>query len=203
MLEDDAAVVLLALLDDLLERVRALVADVPAEQLERTVPATGGRTVRDHLAQLAELTRPELVDERRAATVLADAVTHEHDLRAVLDRPGFRDDPSVLVALDVLSGDLDARVSAAGLPALRVTVEQWGTVVGNGPAVRCLVADRFELVRGMAGRRSAAQIERWNWDAPPGRYVEVISGAGPLPDTDVRERDPRVPEHLQDLDLTH
>ena len=101
------------------------------------------------------------------------------------------------------AGELSERVTAARLPALRVTVEQWGTVAGDGPALRCLVADRFELVRGMCGRRSASQIERWNWDAPPGAYLHLLSGTGRFPDQEIRERDPRVPEHLRDLDLTH
>jgi len=44
---------------------------------------------------------------------------------------------------------------------------------------------------------------RWNWSEDPGAYLAVLSATGSLPDDDVRERDPRVPVHLADLDLTH
>jgi hypothetical protein len=142
-------------------------------------------------------------DEGLTTCLLVDAVTHEHDLRAALDAPGFRDDPSLLVALDALSGELSDRVEAQRLPALRITVEQWGTIVGHGAATRCLVADRFEFVRGMAGRRSAAQVRRWNWSDDASPYLQVMSSTGALSAVDVRERDPRVPEHMRDLDLDH
>ena len=142
-------------------------------------------------------------DPALAAAVLVDAVTHEHDLRTALDQPAFRDDPSVITALDELAAGLSRRIAAHGMPALRVTVEQWGTIAGQGVARRCLVADRFEFVRGMTGRRSAAQVSRWNWSDEPGSYLDVLSGAGALAPADVRERDPRVPAHLADLDLTH
>lgn len=142
-------------------------------------------------------------DRGLAAGLLADAVTHEHDLRTVLDLPGHRDDESVLAVLDILSDGLSERVVARGLPALRITVEQWGTIAGRGPALRCLVADRFDFVRGMSGRRSARQVERWNWDTTAGDYLDVLSATGALAAADVRERDPRVPDHMQDFDLRH
>lgn len=135
--------------------------------------------------------------------LLVDAVTHEHDIRTALDLPGFRDDASVLAVLDTMAEALSKRVAARGLPAIRITVEQWGTIAGEGPAMRCLVADRFDFVRGMAGRRSARQIEKWNWDSTAGDYLEVLPAGGTLPTEDVRERDPRVPQHMQDFDLRH
>jgi hypothetical protein len=106
----------------------------------------------------------------------------------------------VKVALDELAGRFSDRVMAAGLPPLRVTVEQWGTVVGDGAASACVVADRFEFVRAMAGRRSAAEIRRWKWSDDPTPYLAVISESG-LPEADVRERDPRVPEHMRDREF--
>jgi len=150
--------------------------------------------------QLAEVLgdNPALAD-----CLLADTVAHEHDLRTAADQPAYRDDPSVIVALETLAAGLSRRIAARGLPALRVTVEQWGTIAGEGPARRCLVADRFEFVRGMTGRRSAAQVSRWNWSDEPGDYLKVLSATGALALVDVRERDPRVPEHLADFDLRH
>jgi hypothetical protein len=223
----------LVVLRDLRGRVRQLLQGLSEEQAATSVPACPGQSVRDVVAHLSTAPAavpcsPDVAEEARGRStselldlwdaahdrlhsaspddvlgVLVDAVTHEHDLRAALDLPGARADASVILALDVLAAGLSERVAAAGLPGLRVTVEQWGALAGRPPATRCLVADRFEFVRGMAGRRSVAQVERWNWDAAPGAYLNVISCRGPLPTQDFRERDPRVPEHMRHLDLTH
>jgi hypothetical protein len=132
--------------------------------------------------------------------LVADAAMIEQDLRTALDAPGARDDVAVKVALDELAGQFSDRVAAGGLPSLRVTVEQWGTIAGDGPASACVVADRFEFVRAMSGRRSAAEISRWNWSGDPRPYLAVIAETG-LPIDDVRERDPRVPEHMRDREF--
>jgi hypothetical protein len=132
--------------------------------------------------------------------LVADAVMSEQDLRTAFDVPGARDDLAVKVALDELAGRFSDRVAAAGLPSLRVTVEQWGTIAGDGPARACVVADRFEFVRAMSGRRSAAEIRRWNWSGDPQPYLAVIAETG-LPIDDVRERDPRVPAHMRDREF--
>jgi hypothetical protein len=79
--------------------------------------------------------------------LVADAAMSERDLRTALDAPGARDDVAVKVALDELAGRFSDRVADAGLPSLRVTVEQWGTIAGDGPASACVVADRFECSR--------------------------------------------------------
>ena len=135
-----------------------------------------------------------------AGFFITDVAMCEHDLRTALDRPAARDDESVKVALDELSGRFSDRVAAQGLPPLRVTVEQWGTIIGDGRAVRCVVADRFEFVRGMSGRRSAAEIGRWNWGVDPAPYLPVLSEA-PLPQHEIHERDPRVPAHMRDREF--
>lgn len=188
---------LVALLQQTRERISGLVEGLTDPQLDSSVPATPGLSVREVFAQLAT------ADSASVEELLVDAVTREHDLRAALDKPGHRDDPAVLAALDALSDALSERVVAAGLPPLRITVEQWGTIAGHGAATRCLVADRFEFVRAMAGRRSAAQVMRWNWGTDPTPYLGVLSSTGSLLEEDLRERDPRVPEHLLDFDLSH
>ncbi len=171
-------------------------------------PAAGETDCSQTLAELVECWKSasaELEDLVRANPVAAgfhitDAAMCEHDLRTALDRPGARDDESVKVALDELSGRFSDRVAAEGVPPLRVTVEQWGTIIGDGRAVRCVVADRFEFVRAMSGRRSATEIGRWNWGTDPAPYLPVISAA-PLPQREIHERDPRVPAHMRDREF--
>jgi hypothetical protein len=139
-------------------------------------------------------------DQDLASFLITDAAMCEHDLRTALNVPGARDDIAVKVALDELSGRFSDRVASAGLPALRVTVEQWGSIAGNGRAISCVVADRFEFVRAMSGRRSAAEIRRWNWGVEPDAYLPVISERG-LPPNEIQERDPRIPEHMRDREF--
>ena len=139
-------------------------------------------------------------DPDLASVLITYAAMFEHDLRTALGVPDARDDIAVKVALDELSGRFSDRVASAQLPPLRVTVEQWGTIVGDGCAISCVVADRFEFVRAMSGRRSAAEISRWNWGVEPATYLSVVSEAD-LPADDIHERDPRIPEHMRDREF--
>jgi hypothetical protein len=91
-------------------------------------------------------------------------------------------------------------VISAGVPPLRLTVEQSGTIANAGHAISCVVAERFEFARAMSGRRSAAEIRRWNWGVGPDDYLPLISKVG-LPVQDIRERDPRIPEHMRDREF--
>jgi hypothetical protein len=204
-----------AILSDVCSRIMELIGDRPEVSTVRDVLVRLIEQTAGPVPTLGPLTTTELVNVwSRAVDALceastpddvlsksiADAVMCEHDLRTALDVPGARDDVSVKVALDEFAGRFSDRVVEAGLPPLRVTVEQWGTIAGDGPASACVVADRFEFVRAMAGRRSAAEICRWNWSDDPKPYLAVISETG-LPVDDVRERDPRVPEHMRDREF--
>lgn len=140
---------------------------------------------------------PEVLTEHIVTTVGL-----EHDIRSALDLPGSRDSAAVKFTLDVLSDGLSLRCKSSGLEPLRITVEQWGTIAGEGPASRCVVADRFDLVRAMQGRRSEAQVCRWNWGTDPTPYLPVLWSGGRLPTDDVRERDPRIPADMVEFDIT-
>jgi hypothetical protein len=139
-------------------------------------------------------------DPQFASAIITVAVMCEHDLRDAVGSPGARDDIAIKVALDELSGRFSDRVEAADLPPLRVTVEQWGTIIGAGRATSCVVADRFEFVRAMSGRRSAAEIVRWNWGVSPDAYLPVMSEVD-LPTDEIHERDPRIPKHMRDREF--
>jgi hypothetical protein len=132
-------------------------------------------------------------DDPRAGRLLIDLVTHEHDLRGALDCPGARADDAVAVAVELLGREFAARLGAAGVPALRLTCEQWGYETGPPPCHAILVADRFELFRGFTGRRSAAEVRRWMWSDDPGPYLPYLSDSGSLRATDLDEPDPDVP----------
>ena len=132
-------------------------------------------------------------NQPRAARLLIDLVAHEHDLRDVLGRPGGRDDDAVALAVELLGQDFGRRVQAAGVPALRMTCEQWGHETGPPPYYAIIVADRFELFRALTGRRSANEVRRWMWSADPEPYLPYLAVDGALRATDLNEFDPDVP----------
>jgi hypothetical protein len=89
---------------------------------------------------------------------LLDACTHEHDVRQALGAPGARDSGAVEIGFewgaDRLTADLCLHTEA-------------GTKdVGSGEHRTGVHTSRFELLRAMTGRRSAAQITAYEWDGP-------------------------------------
>ena len=89
---------------------------------------------------------------------LYDACTHEHDVRQALGAPGARDSGAVAIGFEWGTDRL-----AAGLT---LHTEAGVKDVGAGEPRTGVHASRFEIVRAMTGRRSAAQIEAYGWDGP-------------------------------------
>ena len=137
---------------------------------------------------------------------VADITVHEHDLRGALNRPGSRHSEGMDVALDFLAEVfLLPGVAALGLGPLEVRADgrRWvGGTDGDGSgdleaawqaALRStdevdppevapagtLSLEPFELFRALTGRRSAAQIRRFDWTVDPGPYLPVF-GFGPF-----------------------
>jgi uncharacterized protein (TIGR03083 family) len=85
--------------------------------------------------------------------IVMDTVTHEHDLRAALDRPGARESDAVTVGLGYL---------------LHGRAEREPDVVES---ILALDIDTWDLMRALSGRRTAEQIAALGLDA------ETIIGA--------------------------
>jgi len=122
----------------------------------------------------------------RSAVLVADAVTHEHDLRAALGAPGERDSAAVDVARQVGIEGLDRRLRAAELAALRVVAGDTEWLLGVGEPAATLRSDPFSLFRVLFGRRSRAQMAALDWGGDPGPYLEHLS-LFPPPDADLAE----------------
>ncbi len=88
--------------------------------------------------------------------LVMDAVTHEHDLRHALGRPGARDSSAVAVGVGWL---LD--MAERNAPGLASVLSAPGT-------------DRFEVMRTMSGRRSPEQIARMGFDE--GQILSLLIG---------------------------
>lgn len=102
---------------------------------------------------------------------LFDAVTHEHDIRNALDAPGGRDSDALRLAWRWMVG---AR-GRGGAPALRYITEDSDDVSGTGEVQATIEAPRFELVRAVTGRRTAAEIAAYRWD--PEVRLDLVLGA--------------------------
>jgi hypothetical protein len=149
------------------------------------------------------------------AQVVADATTHEHDVRGALARPGARDTSTVGIGVDFfVNVFLHPGVTTLGLGPLEVIADGWRWVVGAGeplggdldevwgkallvtdplpmpeaPLVGTLRIEPFELFRALSGRRSAAEIRGYDWSVDPEPYLPVF-GFGPFTvrDTDLGE----------------
>lgn len=120
--------------------------------------------------------------------VVYDAVTHEHDLRHALDRPGERDSAGMEVVLEALLDQLHDRVRERDLPAVRVTASDTGEerVCGEGEPGLSISLPRFDLCRILSNRRSEAQVRAAPWKGGVEPYLPALE-ASPFPEHDIVE----------------
>ena len=116
-----------------------------------------------------------LFDSPMGAVLIAEIVSHEHDIRTALDRPGERDNVAVRAALTRPLQELDKRLRAGHLPALRITLEHGDRVVGEGEPAGSLRTSSFELLRVLGGRRDDEQVRNLEWDTDPAPWLPVLT----------------------------
>jgi uncharacterized protein (TIGR03083 family) len=109
---------------------------------------------------------------------VTDLATHAQDVRGGLRTPGERDSLGVSVAFSTFAGGLHLRLSGSGMPALRIVYGEKERVLGDGEPAATVEADRFELYRAMAGRRSRGQIASYAWTGDLEPYLPVIPAYG-------------------------
>lgn len=140
------------------------------------------------VAELADVATSDVLDRWAASapafaeTVAAagiwpaaiDVVTHEHDVRHALGRPGARDVDAIGVLADVLLQGWS--------PSRPVEVVTPQRTVRRGPdeggAIRWTTTD-FEVLRARLGRRSRAQLAAMDWSEHPGQLVEELAVFSP------------------------
>jgi uncharacterized protein (TIGR03083 family) len=148
------------------------------------VEARADRTLADVLDEWEKIA-PEveamgdLFPDPMGAQWVFDQWTHEHDLRHALGVPGGRDTTSTRIAFGFLLDAFDAGWKETGVPALRLVAGDQERVLGTGEPTATVRADRFDLLRAFAGRRSAAQIRAFDWDGDPEPWVPHFEG-GPF-----------------------
>lgn len=129
--------------------------------------------VLDRWAAMAP-TFAEAVAEREIWPAAIDVVTHEHDLRQALGRPGARDTDTVRRLADVLLRSWS--------PERPVEVARGDRTTRVGPDAGDVIrwrTDDFEVLRVRMGRRSRAQLAALDWSADPGPVLDGIVVFGP------------------------
>jgi uncharacterized protein (TIGR03083 family) len=111
--------------------------------------------------------------------LINDLVVHETDIRAALKLPRAPASPALSVALAGYAFSLENRIRVLELPSLVLVYDGKERHLGGGAVGATLVADRHELVRVLAGRRTRAQILELEWSGDPGPYVDILSEYGP------------------------
>ena len=117
----------------------------------------------DELAPLMEVA----ITDNEVWPAAFDVLSHEHDVRGALDRPGERDVDTVAIAAALLLDRLALPV------VLRVQLE--GGVVSTAPVdgpELDLRTTAFEVLRLRLGRRSRQQVLDLDWSVPP--PLEVV-----------------------------
>jgi uncharacterized protein (TIGR03083 family) len=101
----------------------------------------------------------------RLGQMLFDAMTHEHDLRHALGACGAQDTDLVAQSFGWV-----VRVGSEGrADALRLETEVGPIPVGAGDPVATITLSRFEFLRAVSGRRSARQINAYDWHGAAAR----------------------------------
>ncbi|MGH2749947.1 MAG: maleylpyruvate isomerase family mycothiol-dependent enzyme [Actinomycetota bacterium] len=178
---------------DLLAHVIGVAADFAAGNLEK---AGADEWTRAQIASRSDIEVPDLVHEWEtislqvepvqdlispgaAGMLIGDAVTHEHDLRGAVGRPGARDSDAVWIALDRYVRRFGKRIKDAGLPSVVVQAgdRRWQAGVLD-PEVE-LDGAAFQLLRALTGRRTIGEITSLPWTGDPGPYTELFSSYPP------------------------
>ena len=117
----------------------------------------------DHMAETAGMKPP-----------LGDITSHEHDIRAAIDRPGARDSEAVWHSSNQVLANLRTPVP------LLVVVEdgQYRSGPDGGAELR-LRTTRFEALRWRTGRRSRSQLAAMDWSGDPTPVLDHLYLFGP------------------------
>jgi uncharacterized protein (TIGR03083 family) len=171
--------------------VAGRLAGIPKpEETQAQVDARREATIPDLLDEWAAGVEP-IVELARAGLIPAplaiDVITHEQDIRGALHAAHLDDDAALRFAVTGYSMGLGRRVKAAQLPALRLRDPARGfdATAGEGEPAATVSATEFDLFRTLAGRRSRAQVEAFDWSGDPTPYLDVLCVFGPLAERDI------------------
>lgn len=112
---------------------------------------------------------------RRGSLIVMDSFTHELDLRYALGEAPPATHPAFARAFEVLLYGFSESVLAHNLPALIISVDGREWQAGIGEPVAALTANRYDLYRSLAGRRTHEQITRLDWSRDSHRWLPAFT----------------------------
>lgn len=112
------------------------------------------------------------------SVLVTDLWVHDTDIGGALGRPRPADDASTSAALASYSFLVAQRVQSLGLAAMALQYDGKTRVLGTGEPAATVRAERYELARTLAGRRSRKQIAAMDWAGDPTPYLAIIPAYG-------------------------
>lgn len=128
----------------------------------------------DEWDQIGPQVEAAQADGALPAQVVFDQVTHEHDLRDAIDRPGARDHEAVPIGLTFLEAAWPFVVGGYDVPPLRIVTGGTDMVVGDDAEVT-LHLTPFEALRALTGRRSLNQVAAYDWGVDPAPWIPAFT----------------------------
>jgi uncharacterized protein (TIGR03083 family) len=121
--------------------------------------------------------------------LFVDVVTHEHDLRAAVGRPGARGTAEVRACVQLSLDLLAPAIAEAGLGALVVDSGEvrWASQFARPGCT--LRVDPWEAVRTLQSRRTADEVRSLPMSGDVEPYLAVLAGHLPLPEHTLGELD--------------
>ena len=111
-----------------------------------------------------------------ASLFVGDTLTHEHDIRLPLNRPGDRDAPAVALAVDGYRRWFGRKLKNRDMPAVLLKAPGGEWVAGAGePQITVEAPSTFDLLRGLTGRRTKDEIAAFTWSGDPLPYLDLFS----------------------------
>ena len=150
----------------------------PDEQTAEEVARHRTQPMDEVLASWSELAPgfEALITQMQIWPGLLDVLSHEHDIRAALGRPGARDDRGVMLGAEQLVAGLDAPVEIV----ITADPAEGNGVASNDPdAPLVLRATAFEVFRLRLGRRTREQVRQLAWSRDPGDVLDQLFIFGP------------------------
>lgn len=146
-----------------------------AEWTARQVATHRDRPVDDVVGEWrdgAQKLGPKVLDDLRIPLLL-DGLSHEHDVRAAVARPGAQDDPAIPALLDALVPGWGQLLG--DLPPIRLDDGSTVRSSGDGDPGLVLRGSPFELLRLLTARRSRAQAEAMVAEGDLDRYADRLT----------------------------
>ena len=116
-----------------------------------------------------------------SSVLINDLVVHEGDIRIALGMGQAPAGAALSVALRGYGFSLDYRLKTLGLAPLVLAYDgKTRQLGGEGDPGATVCATRFDLVRTLASRRTAAEILNLDWSGDPDPYVSIMPEYGPV-----------------------